>query len=86
MNNPINTPDLQLLSAGQTVEFLSRLLGAAIHKLGGSMSVTEQELRQLNGMQLEHGLAADSNAFVVRLAVNSEEVERQATVAGEARH
>jgi len=69
--------DIKLLTAGQTTELMSRLLGAALHKLGGVLSVSTAELRELDGMQLEHGTAPDGS-FVVRLAPNAAEVERQA--------
>lgn len=74
-----NQFDLQLLSGIQTVEIMSRLLGLALHKLGGHMVVdSDDELRALNGMALEHGMTPEGR-FVVRLAVDAAEVERQAT-------
>lgn len=54
--------DLQLMSAGQTIEFLSRLLGAAVNKLGGTFVVTSQELRALDEHELIHG---DKDGFYV---------------------
>lgn len=72
--------DMHLMTAGQTVEYLSRLLGAALHKLGGSLVVGNAELRQLDGMQIEHGQDKDSGAYVVRLSrgLTDAELERQA--------
>lgn len=58
--------DLELLTAGQTVELLSRLLGAALLELEGhELVVTDDELLALNGKQLEHGGA--KGVYAVRL-------------------
>jgi len=75
-----NEADMHLMTAGQTVEYLSRLLGAALHKLGGQLVVGNTELRQLDGMQIDHGHDRATGAYVVRLspAVDADELEKQA--------
>lgn len=63
---PANGHDLQLLSAGQTIELLSRLLGAAVAKLGGTFAVASQDLRALDDQELLHG--EQHGIYVVKLA------------------
>ena len=81
--HPQQEPDLQLLTSGQTVELMSRLLGAAIHQLGGTLTVHGPQLRELDGLELQQAVLPDGG-FVVRLTPNEAETEAQALAAGEA--
>jgi len=66
-------PDLQLFNAGQTIELLSQLLGAALHKLAkvegrepdAYVIVTQAEVDALEGQELQHGHHRDGIAIRV---------------------
>ena len=66
-------PDLQLFNAGQTIELLSQLLGATLHKLAKAegreptshVVVTQADVDALTGQELQHGATPEGIAIRV---------------------
>lgn len=71
--NPDQKPDLQLFDAGQTIELLSQLLGATLHRLAKAEGrpldayavITQDDVNALEGMELQHGFTPEGIAIRV---------------------